>query len=141
MVRSVLGAGIHCSQSPYERICNPRSAKPLGPAWSRLILSAAGGIRVPCIIRYPPLTRHTLSKPGTVIDQPLTVMDIMPTLLDLAGVAHPVRMGQPSGKFRDREVVGMKGKSWRGMFEKGERCHDETEELGWEVRRDNLSFV
>jgi len=60
-------------------------------------------------------------------------MDIAATVLDLADVQHPVVEGNTRGTFRDREVVGMKGKSWRGMFEKGQVCHGDDEPLGWEV--------
>lgn len=93
-----------------------------------------GGIRVPFIIRYPPFHAHKKYQAGQVIEQPTTVMDIAATILDLAEIDHPAgASGEAKGSFRGREVVGMKGKSWRGMFEKGDRCHDENEPLGWEV--------
>lgn len=60
-------------------------------------------------------------------------MDIAATVLDLAGIAHPVKAGAGNGTFRGREVVGMKGKSWRPMFENGTVCHSDDEPLGWEV--------
>lgn len=60
-------------------------------------------------------------------------MDIAATVLDLAGVQHPVNGEADKGAFRGREVVGMKGKTWRGMFENGEVCHGDDEPLGWEV--------
>lgn len=111
-----------------------------GPFWaqastapSRLMksFSTQGGIHVPFIIRCPLFHRH--DSPGKLIEQPVTVMDIAATVLDLAGVSHPVRDGEETGDFRGREVVRMKGKTWRGIFENGERCHDENEPLGWEV--------
>jgi hypothetical protein len=38
-------------------------------------------------------------------------MDICPTILDLAGIKHPAANGD-SGRFRDRDVAPMRGKSW-----------------------------
>jgi arylsulfatase A-like enzyme len=43
-----------------------------------------GGVRVPLIVRWPRVTR-----PGTVIGTPATTDDLLPTLLDLAGVTGP----------------------------------------------------
>ena len=90
-----------------------------------------GGIRVPLILRYPSFHLTASTVPGTVIEQPTTVMDIAATVLDLAGIDHPAANG--GGDFRGRQVAPIKGKSWRGLFEKGEQCHDETEHLGWEL--------
>lgn len=113
-----------------------------GPFWaqastapSRLMkgFSTQGGIRVPFIIHYPPFHGHPSSSPGSIIRQSTTVMDIAATVLDVAGIEHPVKTGESSGLFRGREVVGMKGKTWTGIFNKGEVCHDESEPLGWEV--------
>ncbi|KUI73438.1 Arylsulfatase [Cytospora mali] len=61
-----------------------------------------GGIRCPCIVRYP---RLALSQ-GRITREFTTVMDVMPTLLELAGVAHP------GTAFRGREVVLPRGRSW-----------------------------
>jgi arylsulfatase A len=43
-----------------------------------------GGIRVPLIIRWP-----GVAKPGVSSDEPVVVMDLLPTLLRAAGVAIP----------------------------------------------------
>jgi arylsulfatase A-like enzyme len=43
-----------------------------------------GGIRVPMVIRYPELVQE-----GTVIDTPVAGFDLLPTFLELAGVAAP----------------------------------------------------
>ncbi|KAJ6071762.1 hypothetical protein N7499_009776 [Penicillium canescens] len=61
-----------------------------------------GGIRCPCVIRYPPF--H--AKPEAITNAFTTVMDILPTILDLAGVAHP------GPQFRGRKVVLPRGQSW-----------------------------
>lgn len=61
-----------------------------------------GGIRCPCIIRYPPLQPRSGSISGSFV----TVMDILPTVLELAGVQHP------GTSYHGREVVVPRGKSW-----------------------------
>ena len=43
-----------------------------------------GGIRVPFIVRYPPLAR-----PGTTCDEPAIHVDLLPTLAELAGARLP----------------------------------------------------
>ena len=45
-----------------------------------------GGIRVPWIIRYP-----NVSAPGTTSDQPISSIDLLPTLAAACGVAMPKR--------------------------------------------------
>jgi arylsulfatase A-like enzyme len=44
-----------------------------------------GGIRVPLLIRWPGVT-----PPGTVCNEPVVVMDLFPTLAELAGAAAPL---------------------------------------------------
>jgi N-acetylglucosamine-6-sulfatase len=61
-------------------------------------------IRVPFVVRYPPLFR-----PGTVREELLLNVDLAPTLLDLAGV-------EPRVKFHGRSFVPLLGEpsgSWR----------------------------
>ncbi|KAI1862166.1 uncharacterized protein JN550_010469 [Neoarthrinium moseri] len=82
-----------------------------GPQWAGAATAPArgaksytteGGIHCPCIIRYPPI----LKAKGTITDEFTTVMDILPTILELAGLERPERV------FRGREVVPIRGKSW-----------------------------
>ena len=83
-----------------------------GPRWaqaatapSRLykLYTTEGGVRVPCITSYPSIS------PG-VKHQFGTVMDIAPTLLELAGVKHP------APTFQGRTVTEMRGKSMVGWL-------------------------
>lgn len=107
-----------------------------GPHWasaatapSRLYkaFSSEGGIRVPFVMRYPPLTarqpRHNDSAEQNTTDGRIehafaTVMDLMPTFLDLAGVSHPAAgrdfsaPGKRKGSYKGREVMPMRGVSW-----------------------------
>lgn len=103
-----------------------------GPRWaqaatapSRLYkaFTTEGGIRVPALVRYPQLKRQ-----GEISHGFSTVMDITPTILDLAGVRHP-------GKhWRGREVAEVRGKSWLGWLSgETEQAHDEKTVTGWEL--------
>ncbi|MGH8465572.1 MAG: arylsulfatase, partial [Pseudomonas sp.] len=57
-----------------------------------------------------------------------TVMDITPTLLDLAGVRHP------GTRWRGRDVAALRGKSWLGYLSgETEQVHDENTVTGWEL--------
>jgi arylsulfatase len=77
-----------------------------------------GGIKVPFIIHYPQFAREKQN--GVIIDAFSSVMDICPTILELAGVTHPASQ-MATGTFRGRSVEPMRGKSWvrnhSGLFE------------------------
>jgi arylsulfatase A-like enzyme len=86
-----------------------------------------GGIRCPCVIHYPPFR----PEPNAVSPAFTTVMDILPTILELAGVKHP-------GKhFRNRDVHPPRGRSWvphlsSSNYRSG-TVHGEDEHIhGWE---------
>jgi arylsulfatase len=94
-----------------------------GPRWaqaatapSRLYkgYSTEGGIRVPCVVRYPKLFKQ----PGQIVRAFANVMDIMPTFLELAGIKHPAAGKKKNEKapWRKRVVYPMMGKSWVGYF-------------------------
>lgn len=87
-----------------------------------------GGIRCPCVIRYPPLHKANPDLAGgTITNSFATVMDILPTILDLAGVVHP------GTQFRGREVVKPRGSSWTAHLSgKQKGFHDEEKQItGW----------
>ncbi|PTQ74065.1 arylsulfatase [Pseudomonas sp. GV071] len=103
-----------------------------GPRWaqaatapSRLYkaFTTEGGIRVPALVRYPQFERQ-----GQIVKEFSTVMDITPTILDLAGVRHPGK------KWHGREVAEPRGKSWLGYLSgETEQIHDENTVTGWEL--------
>ena len=98
--------------------------------------STEGGLRVPFVCRYPPFMRHL--QPGTKLRAFSTVADLTPTWLELAGVKHPVPPGQATGKWHERTVAGMRGKSWVKYFDQGrdgtEMIHtDDDPAYGWEL--------
>lgn len=105
-----------------------------GPHWasaatapSRLYkcFSSEGGIRVPFILNYPPMTS---SKGGGIDHCFANVMDLAPTILDLARITHP------APTYRSREIVPMRGTSWLPYFI-GSRpsIHDDDHVTGWEL--------
>ncbi|MFI8137005.1 arylsulfatase AtsA [Pseudomonas aeruginosa] len=103
-----------------------------GPRWaqaatapSRLYkaFTTQGGIRVPALVRYPRLSRQ-----GAISHAFATVMDVTPTLLDLAGVRHPGK------RWRGREIAEPRGRSWLGWLSgETEAAHDENTVTGWEL--------
>ncbi|RYC81954.1 putative sulfatase PB10D8.02c [Fusarium oxysporum f. sp. narcissi] len=103
--------------------------------------STEGGIRCPCLIRFPPIS----SAPQTISHTFTTVMDILPTILDLAQVQHPGKT------FRGREVVNPRGKSWVGHLSSPTEypnVHQDADHIhGWElfgnraIRRGNWKAV
>lgn len=108
-----------------------------GPEWASAATAPSrgwkawpteGGIRCPCIVRYPRFN----SLPEAVTHCFTNVMDILPTVLQLAGVL-PV-----GSNFHDREVVPVKGKSWVPHLSSKDysetSVHDESEHVhGWEL--------
>lgn len=85
-----------------------------------------GGVRCPCMIRYPGLER---TRSGAISYEFITCMDILTTMLELAGVKHP------HPQFRGREVVPLRGKSWVPYLGSTANAvhEDGTEAMGWEL--------
>ncbi|EED21916.1 arylsulfatase, putative [Talaromyces stipitatus ATCC 10500] len=107
-----------------------------GPQWasaatapSRCVKSytTEGGIRCPCIVRYPPAVQ---SAPGTISHKFTTVMDILPTVLDLTGISSP------GNTFRGREVAPIRGRSWIPLMAAKDAdvdVYDQDKDIvGWE---------
>ncbi|KAM3554334.1 hypothetical protein ARSEF4850_006504 [Beauveria asiatica] len=89
--------------------------------------STEGGIRCPCLVRFPPLR----TAPNAISHAFTTVMDILPTVLELAQVQHP------GASFRGRSVVIPRGKSWvnhlASISENPTVHQDENHIHGWEL--------
>ena len=103
-----------------------------GPGWAQVSsvpfrlykgFLTEGGIRSPLIVSGPGVQGvGKLNKEAI-----LHVMDITPTLLDLAGCQHPAT-------YKGRKVASMQGKSWVTMLEGKEQSSRASDEwLGWEV--------
>ncbi|TPX11835.1 uncharacterized protein E0L32_007572 [Thyridium curvatum] len=109
-----------------------------GPQWASAATAPSrglksytteGGIHCPCIIRYPPGIPEAAR--GSITPTFTTVMDILPTMLDLAGVKHP------GSTFRGRQVAPVRGKSWRALLENptdaSVQIYDSEKDIvGWE---------
>lgn len=82
-----------------------------------------GGILSPAILSYP-----NAQKAEGRYKEFVSVMDVMPTFLDLAGITHPYP------EFEGREVLPMKGTSITPLLEgKKERVHGDDYVMGWEL--------
>ncbi|KAK5105705.1 hypothetical protein LTR62_002358 [Meristemomyces frigidus] len=89
-----------------------------GPRWaqaatapSRLYkaFTTEGGVKVPFLAKFPVGFDTGAGEKGGIMGAFSTVMDLAPTILEMAGVAHPSPDG--TGKYHGREVVSMRGKS------------------------------
>ncbi|MCO5613795.1 hypothetical protein L7F22_068073 [Adiantum nelumboides] len=79
----------------FENIGRKNSFTYYGPHWAQAATAPSrmykawiteGGIRCPCAIRYPPFHQAEGNK---IVHNFTTVMDILPTILDLAQIQHP----------------------------------------------------
>ncbi|VUC27306.1 unnamed protein product [Clonostachys rosea] len=119
-----------------ENLGNHNSFVWYGPQWAGAATAPSrglktftteGGIHCPCIVRYPPL----LQKQGVIAPNFTTVMDVLPTFLELAGVQHP------APTFRGRQVAPVRGRSWVPFLknpddEKLQIYNSTNDIVGWE---------
>ncbi|KAL4922078.1 alkaline-phosphatase-like protein [Aspergillus aurantiobrunneus] len=154
---AVLGTDIKTAihkyyDNSYDNIGAYNSYTWLGPLWaqastapSRLFkcFPSQGGILVPCVVKSPVDSFRPLS-PGSVTRSFTTVMDFVPTFLDLAGIPPLQASGnvpRAMAKFRGRNVHEVKGKSWVPFFAREESVeedptwaiHSSAEPIGWEL--------
>lgn len=109
-----------CCDNRLANIGKPNSYVWMGPNWSRASnapiryykgFPTEGGTRVPFIISYPGLKKTGLKH------ERAHVLDIMPTLLDLAAIAPP------SGQFKGRKVERMSGRSMVPFLDGSAECN------------------
>jgi arylsulfatase A-like enzyme len=115
-----------------DNIGRPSSCIWYGPRWaqaatapSRLhkAFTTEGGIRVVSFITWPGFRRQ--GEIGTAFS---TVMDVMPTLLELAGAAHP------GASYQGRGIVPMRGRSLVPYMNKQcDTVHGDETGTGWEL--------
>jgi arylsulfatase A-like enzyme len=96
-----------------------------------------GGINVPAFVHFPGRV-----KAGSRSDAVATVMDLLPTFLDLAGTQHP------GATWRGQPVLPPQGVSLLPLFEgKASAAHPADARFGWElfghraVRQGNWKLV
>lgn len=116
----------------YEKMGSVDSMVAYGPHWAQAAsaprrlfksVSTEGGLISPAFIRYPGFARQ-----GAVDGAFATVMDVMPTLLDLAGAQHP------GSRYRGREVEPMRGRSMLPYLqERALQVHGAQDSFGWEL--------
>jgi len=121
----------YCDNS-LDNLGGPTSYIWYGPRWaqaatapSRLhkAFTTEGGIRVVGFVTWPGFARQ--EQVGTAF---ATVMDIAPTVLELAGITHP------GTAYRDREVVPMRGRSLVAYLSgTADAVHDADTGTGWEL--------
>lgn len=121
-----------CCDNRYQNMGRANSYLWLGPEWGRAAVgpwrmfkgfTSEGGIRVPAFVHYPGLAAS-----GTVDREFLSVMDVMPTLLDAAGVRHP------GDSYRGHEVEAMQGSSmWSMLRGQSASVHPPDYVAGWEL--------
>ncbi|OHT19345.1 sulfatase-like hydrolase/transferase [Edaphosphingomonas haloaromaticamans] len=135
----------HCDNS-LANAGKPGSYIWYGPRWAQAATAPSrltkaytteGGIRVPAFIHYPAAARA-----GEVSGEFATVMDVAPTFLDLAGVAHP------GESYQGRPIAPVRGRSFAGWLHAGaDRIHPPGTSTGWElfgrraIRKDHWKAV
>lgn len=104
-----------------------------GPIWSQAgtapcrlhkWFSTEGGIRVPLII-----SKTGLARSAGIEEAFCTVMDVAPTILELAGVKNH------NGRYDGREVAAIRGSSWADWMSTPSQTdiHPADYEVGWEL--------
>ena len=127
-----LFAAINWSQTDPKAWGDPGSFVGYGPMWAQVSMTpfsqykgwlAEGGIRNALIVSGPVVKRPK----GSLNHAVMHVADIVPTLLDVAGV-------QPPETHEGRQLPPLIGKSWVGMLA-GENNSVRTDEdyLAWEL--------
>ncbi|CAK7231293.1 hypothetical protein SBRCBS47491_007880 [Sporothrix bragantina] len=111
-----------------------------GPRWAQAATAPSrlykaytteGGVRVPFLMK-PPVgaswNQGGGANPGSITHQFSTVMDLVPTILDMAGVQHP------APTYQGREIVPMRGKSMVPFLSSAsESIHEKEFIQGWET--------
>ena len=101
------------------------------------MFSTQGGCRVPLVVK--PAKTASKDVGGKITDTFCTVMDVVPTILELAGLKHPgeIYKGQP--------VAPIRGSSWVPYLSaiskagagdpilKTEKIHSDEQVTGWEI--------
>ncbi|HLG90477.1 MAG TPA: arylsulfatase [Alphaproteobacteria bacterium] len=115
-----------------DNLGSPTSCAWYGPRWAQAATAPSrlhksftteGGIRVTGFVTWPGFARQ-----GAIGTAFSTVMDIAPTILDMAGIPHP------GARYRDREIVPLRGASMVPyLMGRSDHVHRDTVETGWEL--------
>ena len=135
-----------CCDNSYENLGDGDSYVMYGPNWARAgavpfrdakASGFEGGIRVPAFATWPGVVPA-----GVRSDAFGTVMDVLPTLLELAGTSHP------GESYRSEPVVPPRGASMLPLLRgEADTVHEPDYWAGWElfghraVRRGDFKIV
>lgn len=107
-----------------------------GPRWAQAATAPSrlykaytteGGVRVPFLAKFPQGMDVAAGAQG-ITHQFATVMDLAPSILEMAGVTHP------APTYQGREIVPMRGKSfYPWACGESERIHEKDFIQGWET--------
>jgi arylsulfatase A-like enzyme len=113
-----------------ENVGRPGSFVGYGPEWARASTgplrlmkghATEGGTRVPAIIKLPHSEQHWVTAEFA------SVLDIAPTIYDVAGATYPK-------SFRDHELNALNGVSMLPyLTSERNRIHDHDDSMGWEL--------
>jgi arylsulfatase len=123
-----------CCDNSLENLGQGDSYIMYGPNWARVsgapfnhhkATAYEGGVHVPAFVHYPALGRA-----GERLHGLGSIIDVLPTFLELAGAQHP------GTTYRGKAVLPVTGKSLLPML-RGEvaSVYDNTSYLGWELYR------
>ena len=121
-----------CCDNSYGNMGKPDSYVFYGQNWGRVStgpfraykgFTSQGGILVPAIASYPGYVEQ-----GKVHHDFVSVLDIMPTLLELAGTDHP------GTNYQGRQIYPLEGKSMTAMLKgNSDRVHAQDDWMAWEI--------
>ncbi len=121
-----------CCDHSYENMGHERSWVFYGPQWARAgvghllgtkTFMSEGGIKVPAILSFPKL-KHTVDISAGYA----TVMDILPTFLDVAKTSHP------GSEYKGRQLHPVRGVSlWPFLTGDHKSFRRDDYFVGWEV--------
>jgi len=120
-----------CCDNSYDNLGAGDSYVAYGPNWARAGAVAfrrakttafEGGIHVPAIAWYPDMIEA-----GTHSDAFATVMDVLPTFLELADTSHP------GSEYRGRAVEPVQGRSLVALLSGGPAPDRDAEATAWEL--------
>lgn len=116
-----------------ENMGRQNSYVELGAAWAQVsslpfkwykAFATEGGIRVPVIFHYP----KVIKKNFTINHEFISVMDIAPTILELADIQHPDTI------YNGRKILRMNGVSMMGWLKGNmEMIHSQNKAHVWEL--------
>jgi arylsulfatase len=130
--RDFLFAAINWSQTHPNAWGDPGSYVGYGPMWAQVSMTpfsqykgwlAEGGIRNALVVSGPPVKRPK----GSIHHGLMHVADVMPSLLEVAGVSYPAT-------HEGRELPPLSGKSWLPVLAgHAESIRTDRDYLAWEI--------